>query len=312
MTTGDSAITAGTPNGDLLRANDWDAYVGQERLKDRLRLHIDAANQSGRMLDHVLLEAPPGYGKTTIGRIIADELGGEYLEIKCPIKPKFLAGQLREWDGGGVILLDEIHAGSKAQQEALLPLLEEGYYPLDNGQRVYVFDTCIIGATTEPDKVIQPLRDRFPIRPRFADYNDDEMGLIVSGMGERIGLPFDTEAAVALGRASGGTPRVARELVLYARDLVETGVEPTVEAILDGCERDPDGLSADHCAYLALMRELGGNGAGLKTLSMILRLPEVTLRELERLLVQKKLVTFESTGRALTSAGFAKAKQMRG
>src|SRR5688572_22025816 len=123
-------------SGDILRASSWDEYVGQERLKRRLDLHVTAANETDRMLEHVLLEGPPGFGKTTIARIVAERTGHEFRELKMPVAPKVLASLLREWDGG-ILFLDEIHAGSKREQELLLPLLEEGYLQMPNGRRVY-------------------------------------------------------------------------------------------------------------------------------------------------------------------------------
>lgn len=295
--------------GDILRATSWDEYVGQEKLKARLSLHIRAANAQNATLDHIFLDGPPGMGKTTIGQIVADELGTELAVMKMPVKPKVLASFLREWEGG-VLFLDEIHA-AKALQHDLLVLAEEHYLQLDNGRRVYAPETTIIAATTEPHLVLKPLRDRFPIRPRFEDYSDEEMGLIVANMAKKVGVRFTKDAQEALGRATGGIPRRARTFVLTARDLIAVGEEPTVPMILDITETTPDGLSADHVAYMNLMRDAGGVGVGLTRLATTLRLPEPSVREIEWLLQKRGLIAVESTGRELTNLGWGTAKTNR-
>lgn len=298
----------GTDNtGDILRAQTWDEYVGQSRLKERLSLHIRAANATNATLDHIFLDGPPGMGKTTIGQIVADELGTELAVMKMPVKPKVLASFLREWEGG-VLFLDEIHA-AKALQHDLLVLAEEHYLQLDNGRRIYAPDTTIIAATTEPHLVLKPLRDRFPIRPRFEDYTDDEMGLIIANMAKKVNVKFTKDDRDALGRATGGIPRRARTLVLTARDLIAVDEEPTVERILEVTETTPDGLTADHVAYMDLMRDAGGVGVGLTRLSTTLRLPEPSVRELEWLLQKRGLIQVESTGRELTNTGWNIAKR---
>lgn len=294
--------------GDILRVDSWDGYVGQQALKDRLRVHIDAALRDERRLDHILLEAPPGYGKTSMAQIVADELYLDVEVVKMPIKTKALANLVRRFDGG-VIVLDEIHRGSKAQQEDLLPLLEQDFVQLDTGRKIYGNPfTTYIGCTTEPSRVIKPLRDRFPIRPRYRDYTDAEMATIIIGMGEKIGVQFTPEQAAGLGGACAGTPRQARTLVLAARDLHST--DPA--SILAMCEIDEDGLTADHVAYLQTVDDCGGIGVGLPTINTMLQLPEPTIREIERLLLKRGLIQLEKTGRELTNKGFAKVNRDKG
>lgn len=292
------------PTGDLLRVNEWSSYVGQDRIKARLRTHIEAALADDRMPDHMLFEAPPGYGKTSLAIIIAEEMFAEVKVIKMPMSTKALSAVLRRWDGG-VLVLDEIHRGSRKEQEELLPLLEEGYVSMPNGRRTYMSpDTTIVGTTTEPDKVIAPLRDRFPIRPRFVDYTNAEMGRIVKGMGEKIKIKFSEAEARALGAACAGTPRQARGLVLSARDLRTTNAAK----ILDMVEIDPDGLTAEHKHYLHIVDDAGGIGVGLATITTLMQLPTSTIRDLERLLLKRGFLTLEKTGRELTNAGFAKVR----
>lgn len=301
--------------GDAFRAETWDEFFGQPQVKSRLSLGIEAANKKNRLLDHVLLDAPAGYGKTTLARIIADQTGHEFSEFTMPIKPKVLARFLQDWDGG-VLFLDEIHRGSKREQEDLLTVLLDGYLQLDNGRRIYVSDTCVIGATTERSKVIPPLRERFPLRTdsglQFVDYTDPEMGLIVASMASKVNVTFDASEAEALGRAAGGVPRIAGALVMCARDLFDTDQKVTVEEILRRTQMDPDGLTIEHMDYLRVVHKLGGAAVGLPSIITVLHSDESSVRGLERLLLKKDLIRIEPTGRELTGRGSAKMKPKKG
>lgn len=305
MTMTSDSITA---NGDKLRATDWDAYIGQEQLKATLQLRIDAAIAGGRMLDHVFLAAGPGMGKTTVARLIADRLGDDLQTFVAgpSFNQQALIRLLRDWDGG-VLFIDEIHRLSKQQQEDFLTLAEDGYIQLPNGRRLHHPAITIIGATTEPEKVIAPLRDRFPIKPIFTDYTAEQMGEIVLGMADKLDLDFDVDFAIELGMATGGTPRNARQFVLAARDLVQLGMTDDIASILNLCGMDRDGLTDEHIVYLRALSELGGV-AGMDKLANMTRLHPTTLTNLERLLVSKGMILFSSAGRELTQAGSRKAR----
>lgn len=299
--------TSTVPAGDILRARRLDEYVGQRKLKERLGIHIRAAIAQERMLDHVLLTGSPGYGKTSLAQIIADELGDEFAAITMPMKPAALASFLRQWRGG-VLLIDEIHRASDSQQEDLLSLLEDGVFRTSNGRKIVVPHLTVVGATTEPENIIPPLYDRFVIKPTFEEYTDGDMGCIVVSMGNKVDIDFDAETAVRLGQAAGGTPRNARHLVLAARDLATSGEMPTVEDILQLCGTEPDGLTVEHLKYLETLSDLGGQG-GLNVLSSMLRLHQRILMELERLLVHHGLILFGTTGRELTQKGFNRIRK---
>lgn len=293
--------------GDILRATSWDAYIGQPDLKKRLDVQIRAAKTSGRVLPHNLLIGPSGYGKTTIANIIADQVGDPFLSITAPVKLRTLAHMLREFVYG-VLFIDEIHRYTPAEQEDLLPLLADGYLEI-NSRKIFA-NLTVIGASTEPQRIIKPLWGRFDYKPRFVDYTDEEMGLIVAGMGKKIGLHIRKGTAEKLGVATGGTPRVARALVLAARDLFGDDATITDEQfpdILWQAGMDPDGLEENHLAYLQVVAGLGGQ-AGLKNIVSMLGLPQSIVEELERLLLKKKYLLLEPTGRQLTTAGFQKAQ----
>jgi len=289
--------------GERVRAQTWEDYVGQERLKQRLVTHIGAARAEDRAMDHMLIVAPTGSGKTTLAGLIAMSLGDKFAEFMMPMDLKKLVYFIGDWEGG-VILLDEIHRAPTKFQESLLSI-EQGYISVSPESRVSTRHITFIAATTEPHKVIAPLWDRFLIQPQWEDYTDEEMAQIVSGMAHRAGVPMPDDIAHGLARATGGTPRVAGTLVVAYRDLLVTNQPATVDAVLYQTGRDHDGLSDQHLVYLRTLRDLGGS-AGLKNLCSMTQLPPQQLEVLERLLQKRGFIRLESTGRELTHRGWTK------
>lgn len=294
---------------DQFRATSWDEYIGQEELKRTLQIHIAASQADNRRMLHTLLVTEPGFGKTTLANIIAVESDTEIMELTMPIATGTLISHLRAWNGG-TLFLDEIHRATKAQQEDLLPALNEGYLQTKYGEKVYIPHVTIIGATTEPDKVIAPLFDRFELMPGFAPYSDDELKLIVQGMGHKINIDFTDETAKRLGRASGGVPRIAGKIVLAARALADTGNPVTVEEILRLAGRDEDGLDHRHIQYLEALMNLGGT-AGAEKIANHIRLPRSTVLNLERLLIDRGLIYLGVKGRELRGPGYDKVKKSK-
>jgi len=239
-------MTESSSNDESVKPPTWFEFVGQELLKERLMVHIKAAVIGKRPLEHVLLSGPPGSGKTTLANLIPPAL---YFD--CPrltlngvgLDRKQLIDRVCPPDfRGGVLIIDEIHAMAKKDQEFLLDLLGRGY--LGNMHFGWI---TVIGATTERDAIITPLVDRFPLKPEFEPYTDEELGLIVQGMAERIDLDMTTETAQDLGRACGGIPSNAKQFVFAYRALLSTsGKIPEASQVLDLCQVDPDGLPQLH------------------------------------------------------------------
>lgn len=297
-------------DGDPLRPS-WDEFIGQDPLKHRLDTHMAAAVKANRPLDHVFLAGPPGFGKTSMANIIAARVDDPLTSIKMPVRQSAFLELVKRMEPG-VLFIDEVHAAPKAQQEDLLTLLESGYLSTLHGTRVHVPWLTVIAATTEPEKVIAPLYDRFPIKPNFSPYTDDELGLIVTGMAKKVGVKLRPDDAIALGKAAGGTPRNCKTFVFAARDLRElTGKTPTAAAVLSLCEVEPDGLTQQHVAYLKCLNQTGG-AAGLRTIGTHMRLHESVLRDLERLLIDHEFITYTERGREMTSLGFRKLAAVGG
>lgn len=284
---------------DPLRPQNWDEYIGQPKLKERLSTHIQAATWDWRPLGHVLLDGPPGVGKTSMANLIADQLGYAFESFVMPMS---MTDLFRVVLGHRqcVILLDEIHRLRTADQEELLYPLEDGVIKRRYGTQPIPGKITIVGATTEPQKLIKPLRERFPIRPRFEPYTDQEMAAIVRSMGRKVGIEFTEESSEALGRAAAGSPRQAKRLVMAARDTRSD--DPTAALELAGVT--PEGLTEEHIEYLQVLYSNSTGFAGVKVLGTMLRLPEASIEDLEGTLLRLDMIEYTPRGRSLKGNGY--------
>lgn len=294
---------------DEYRPQSFDEYVGQEKLKRRLKLHIEAAKRTGRPLEHVFLSAAPGYGKTSLASLIAQEMGVEMACLTMPVDEFRLMELLISLEFSGVLLIDELHRGSKKNQETLLPLIEFSTVYCWSEPLQVKGPITVVGATTELDKVIDPLVDRFGIKPDFDNYTDEEMSEIVAGMCRKAGVELENHEYEVLGRAAGGTPRNARQLVVAARDIATVEGEVSADDVLEFCRVSSDGLSENHQRYLGILRKQKGK-AGLRPLAEALQMPDEAVRDLERLLVDRGYVAHTPQGRVLLGAGFERSSHL--
>lgn len=280
-----------------LRPTTWDDYIGQEEVKARLQISINSSIARGEPLDHILLAAGPGTGKTTLAALIAQEVQQPMKALIPPFATKVLHTTLME--EGGVVFIDEAHRMKTSEQEMFLPILEDRMYKLPNGQgQLITKPFTIVAATTELTKIIKPLRDRFTWQPHFAKYTPDEMALIVKQMCGKVGLTISDDDALRLGQAAAGVPRQARNLVLTARDINSTN--PSY--VLETANITPEGFTQNHLKYLKALRQ-AGDVAGIKLIENFTALPQDILLELERMLVEQQCITYTPKGRSLLVDG---------
>lgn len=298
------------PNEAKLGPTDWAELVGQTDLRETLRVWIVGARSRGGRMHHVLLSGQPGTGKTTVSELIAHELGRPLVKFTKPPEPWKLRSTLSRLNREkGVLFVDEIHQWSRTAKDGgqhdLMQLTEEG--TLDSSGGVLQFhDVTVIAATTEPDKILGPLLQRFKC-PRLVPYTVAEMGQIVTGMAERAGVELDEDTVALLAGASAGVPRNARSMVQDAADLAADGQVPDGATILSFCHVDPDGMTDNHLAYLRLLSR-GRGTAGLSTIAGRLQMPETEVRGLEWLLLDRHYVEVAPGGRTITSAGLQRGE----
>lgn len=294
------------------RPKTWGQYIGQEKTKERLEIAIQASKKRGSRMEHVFLYGPPGSGKTSLASVMAVQMGATFSSYVMPLSEQSLKQMVIQ--NYGVVLLDEIHRASKTQQEALLTLVEDGVLNQKSGFALQNTNLTIVAATTERGKVIKPLYDRFPIKPKFEDYTDDEMGAIAYGMLKKAKLhsKYDMEFARDLGLAAGGVPRNVKSMIVAVRDLIDSGsdTKPSIETVLDIANVTADGLTDFHVDYLIAMGKNSGEGLGIKPLATQLQASEAMVLDAESLLFARNLITYTRSGRQLSPAGWRRAQEL--
>lgn len=294
-----------TTIGQSVAVNRWEDFIGQKELKGRLEISIEAAVEESRIFEHTLFISRPGYGKTTLARLVAEKLYDPLVSFTRAVEISELLMTIRSFPDSGIILLDEIHAMPKSFLEFLYTGMQNGYLQPSYGPMIDVRHITFFGATTEPHKVPKPLWDRFTNQPHFVDYTNDEMSQIIVGMAQRCEVTVSDDLAAGLAQATGGTPRVAERLVAAVRDLTAVGNNVSIDSVLYHAGVDHDGLTGRHLDYLRIIDAQGGV-AGLATLTTMMQMPAQVLQDLERLLISRGLLRLETKGRTLTNAGYSK------
>jgi Holliday junction DNA helicase RuvB len=304
-----------------LRPQRLDEFVGQEPLKAQLGLAIEAAAARGEPLDHVLLAGPPGLGKTSLARIVANELGVRITESAGPAleDKKDIATFLTSLEPGQVFFVDEIHRLPRAVEETFYPAMEDRQLPVTlgvgPGARVVTIDLpafTLIGATTRAGLLTAPLRDRFGIQHRLDLYDNDELGAIVARSAGVLKVPVHRDGARAIAERSRGTPRVANRLLKRVRDYAQVHGDGSIDAAtafaaLDLLEVDHEGLDRlDREILMAICVRFGGGPVGLSTLAIAVHEEQDTIEDVyEPYLLQRGFIQRTPRGRVATPHAFA-------
>ena len=288
-----------TPNtintGDRTRPTRWEEYIGQEKIKKRLRIHASAAKRRNEAMEHVLLVGPSGCGKTSLAALIAQEANVDFLSLMCPIDGK---GFKTLTEHEGVVFLDELHKMKPADQEKLYPVVEDGYFQHVNGHRKMTPKLTIVGATTERGQIQPPLWDRFHVKPAFQPYTLEELGNIAVVMAKKLEVEIDYETAIAYAYAAAGRPRRIREYVVMARDLGNSDPSEVFEIL----GITSAGLNDLHIQYMKVLSK-NNYQAGLDRIAANLRMKKAEIFDLEQILVDQGFVEYGTRGRILTTAG---------
>ena len=304
-----------------LRPQRLDEFVGQEALKAQLSMSIQAALARREPLDHVLFAGPPGLGKTSLARIVAEELGVRITETAGPAleDKKDIASYLTSLEPGQIFFVDEIHRLPRAVEETFYPAMEDGQLPVTlgvgPGARVVTLDLpafTLIGATTRAGLLTAPLRDRFGIQHRLDLYGPDDLASIVARSAGVLKIAVHRDGARAIAERSRGTPRVANRLLKRVRDYAQVhgdgGVDAaTAYAALDMLEVDHAGLDRlDRDILEAICVRFGGGPVGLSTLAVAVHEEQDTLEDVyEPYLLQRGFLQRTPRGRVATPHAFA-------
>ncbi|HLI21901.1 MAG TPA: Holliday junction branch migration DNA helicase RuvB [Stellaceae bacterium] len=297
-----------------------DDFVGQQAVRDNLRVFIAAAQQRAEALDHVLLAGPPGLGKTTLAQIIARELGVSFRATSGPVIQRAgdLAALLTNLEARDVLFIDEIHRLAPAVEEILYPAMEDfqldliiGEGPAARSVRIDLPPFTLIAATTRSGLITRPLRERFGIPMRLAFYEPAELCQIVERGARVLGMALESEGAAEIARRSRGTPRVAARLLRRVRDFAAvSGVKridkKAADAALQRLEVDASGLDAlDRRYLLCIVQNYGGGPVGVETVAAALGDQRDVIEEvIEPYLIQQGFVQRTSRGRVLTELAY--------
>lgn len=318
-----TVTTLNRPDQDFdikLRPSRFEDFTGQEKIKERLELFVEAARAREDVLDHALLSGPPGLGKTTLAYIIAEAMGSN---IKCtsgPVvdKPGDLAGLLTSLERGDVLFIDEIHRMQKTVEEYLYSAMEDFVIDIviDQGPnarsvRLNIEPFTLIGATTRSGLLSAPMRSRFGLLNRLDYYDTETLTKIVERSARILNVDIEPEGALEIARRSRGTPRIANNLLRRARDYAQVKADNVITeevaskalALLD---IDDSGLDEmDKRILEAMIEKFGGGPVGISSLAVSVGEEAGTIEEVyEPYLIQEGFIKRTPQGRVVLPRGF--------
>ena len=305
-----------------LRPSEFAEFVGQQKIRDRLMLAVQAAKERGESLDHVLFSGPPGLGKTTLSYILGEAMGVRVKTTSGPVltKPADLAGLLTSLEAGDIVFIDEIHRMAKTVEEYLYSAMEDFAIDImiDQGPnarsvRLELPRFTLVGATTRIGLIAAPLRARFGLVNRLDYYVPENLAEIVTKSAAKLGVDIEEAGALEIARRARGTPRIANNLLRRVRDYaqVKAGNRITGDVAKDSLELleiDPNGLDEMDVRILeTICVKFGGGPVGLSTIAVSVgEEPDTVEEAYEPFLIMEGYLERTPKGRVATDLAFAR------
>ncbi len=322
MRTSETLNRRNTAFDNRLRPSEFAEFVGQQKIRDRLMLAVQAAKERGETLDHVLFSGPPGLGKTTLSYILGEAMGVRVKTTSGPVltKPADLAGLLTSLEAGDIVFIDEIHRMAKTVEEYLYSAMEDFAIDImiDQGPnarsvRLELPRFTLVGATTRIGLIAAPLRARFGLVNRLDYYVPQDLAEIVKRSASKLGVEIDDAGALEVAHRSRGTPRIANNLLRRVRDYAQVKADNRITGdvardSLELLEIDPHGLDEMDMRILeTICVKFGGGPVGLSTIAVSVgEEPDTVEEAYEPFLIMEGYLERTPKGRLATDLAFSR------